>query len=192
MSEGFSIRAVAGVVAAAAASLALAASAGAASGPAAVIEGQDACDPATFPLDPAGNPACVRQGDSGRRVTIGEFMDRLGKDREVGGWRFAPDKVRIRQGQSVLVRMGRGGELHTFTEVPALQPGCVDIINQVMFGSPEVNPLCADPGALFASAITPATQFPPNRTVELSGLSRGRHFYECLIHPWMVATVTVE
>ncbi|MEA2227094.1 MAG: hypothetical protein QOF04_724, partial [Solirubrobacteraceae bacterium] len=94
-----------GVLGAVAASLAIAGPA-AASGGGAVVEVQDACDPATFPADPAGQPLCVRGDDSGRRVTFGDLLDRLGNDRAHGAWRFAPDKVKIRAGEAVTARMG--------------------------------------------------------------------------------------
>ena len=71
--------------------------------------------------------------------------------------------------------------------------GCIPEINQVLFGGPDPNPACA--------AVDPASGLPavflrdglfPGRTISVDTRSRGTHLFECLIHPWMQATVTVE
>jgi plastocyanin len=192
------LRATMGVLGAVTASLVLAGTA-AASGGGAVVEVQDACDPATFPVPETG-PLCVRSdGNSGQRVTFGELFDRLAKDRAHGAWRFAPDKVKIRAGETVTARMGRGGEFHTFTEVPQFGPGCVPDLNALVFPHLDPSPAAICGGVdgsgipiVVATAVTPPGQLPPGHTVTFDGLARGKHRFECLIHPWMQTTVTVE
>ena len=91
--------------------------------------------------------------------------------------------------------MGRGGELHTFTDVTAtgFTAGCIPEINQVLFGRPDPNPACA---AVDTASGLPAVFLRdglfPGRTIPVDTSTRGTIRFECLIHPWMQATVTVE
>ena len=89
----------------------------------------------------------------------------------------------------------RGGELHTFTDVTAtgFTPGCVPELNQVLFGRPDPGPQCAavDP-ASGLPVVFLATGLFPGRTIAVDTSTRGTHLYECMIHPWMQATVTVD
>jgi len=76
---------------------------------------------------------------------------------------------------------------------PASLLRCIPEINEVLFGGPDPNPACA--------AVDPASGLPavflrdglfPGRTISVDTRTRGTHMFECLIHPWMQATVTVE
>lgn len=185
------LRATIGVLATAAASLALAGPALASDN---VIEVQDACDPGTFPNGPDNMPLCVRaDGNSGRRVTFDELLGRLAKDREHGAWSFKPDEMTIKAGESVTAKMGRGGEAHTFTKVDAFGKGCVPELNKLVFpaADPSPAPICFT-AAFGDSVVTGAGHFPENRTVTYDNLSVGQQKFQCLIHPWMKTTITVE
>jgi hypothetical protein len=190
MSKGFRRRAVFSVLAVATASLALAATAGASSGGGVVIQARDACDPATFP---AG--LCTRTDDSGGTVTFDELLAVVGKKRSHPAWRFTQDNVTVHRGASVVAQFGRGGEVHTFTDVTAtgFGPGCVPELNELVFRKPDVAAVCHDvdpasglPAVFFADGLF------PGRTIAVDTSARGTHLFECLIHPWMRATVTVE
>ena len=78
----------------------------------------------------------------------------------------------------------RGGEAHTFTEVAAFGGGCIEEINALL-GLAAV-PECDD-FALFLGTLAG-----PGEEVETEALSPGVHLFECLIHPWMRTTATVD
>jgi plastocyanin len=189
MSKGFRLRAMGCALAALTAGLAVTATAGASDGGRA-IQAQDACDPATFP---AG--LCARPDTSGPRVTFDGLFADLAKQGRQGQWRFTQDKVKVHRGEAVSVTMGRGGELHTFSDVTAtgFGPGCVPEINQVLFGSPAVADACSpiDPGAGVPAIFLRDGLF-PGRTIAVDTSARGTHLFECMIHPWMRTTVTVD
>jgi hypothetical protein len=147
-----------------------------------VVKAKDACDPVSFTAV-LGEGACVRDG-GGSRVTFDELVADLMDKGEQSHWKFNRSKVKLDQGESLRVEMGKGGEAHTFTEVPAYGPGCVAELNQLIRAE--------GPPAGDCSQI-PATLVGPQRTsVDVSGLSSGTHYFECLIHPWMQTTVVVR
>jgi hypothetical protein len=190
MLGGSRLRATFAVGAALAASLALTGTAGA-SGGTAVIEAQDACDPVTF-----GPDGCTRTGNSGRVVTFDEAIAELMEKGAHGAWRFKSDDITVKAGQPVVVRHGRGGEFHTFTKVGAFGPGCIEDINGLIFPTSAVNDLCNDivdpPGAprpFVEDGVVPGG---PDLSVPASKLQKGTNLFECMIHPWMHAKVTVE
>lgn len=157
-------------------------------GRAAVIESQDDCDPATF--DAAlGEGSCVGDGDT----TFDEFVEELVDDGEHGKWEFHPDRTRIRHGDTLHVE-GVGGEFHTFTEVARFGGGCVPEINALVGLTPVAE--CEDvvevePG-IFVPRGFVETPVPPGEHHVVEDLAPGVHRFECLIHPWMHATVTVR
>jgi len=190
MSKGSRLRAIFSVLGAATACFALASTAGASSGGGTVIQAQDACDPATFP---AG--LCARPDGSGGRVTFDELLSEVGRKGAHGAWRFTQSNVKVHRGESVAAQMGRAGELHTFSDVTAtgFGPGCVRELNELVFRKPDVAAVCHDvdpasglPAVFFADGLF------PGRTIAVDTSARGTHLFECLIHPWMRATVTVE
>ncbi|MEA2381398.1 MAG: hypothetical protein QOH72_1369 [Solirubrobacteraceae bacterium] len=189
MSKGFRLRAVFSVLAVATASMALAATAGAKGG-GVVIQARDACDPVTFPTG-----LCHRTDDSGGTVTFNELLAVVGEKRSHPTWRFTEDNVKVDRGESVVAQFGRGGEVHTFSNVTlsGFGPGCVDILNQLVFGKPDLAPVCGN--------IDPVRGVPevfitdglvPGRTITVDTSKPGTQLFECLIHPWMRTTVTVQ
>jgi hypothetical protein len=190
MLKGNRLRAGFSVLAVATASLALAATAGASSGGGVVVQARDACDPATFP---AG--LCTRTDNSGGTVTFDELLAVVGKKRSHSAWRFTEDHVKVHRGESVVAQFGRGGEVHTFSDVTAtgFGPGCVDILNKLVFGKPDLAPVCndIDPVAGVPRVFITDGLF-PGRTISVDTSTPGTRLFECLVHPWMRTTVTVE
>lgn len=148
---------------------------------------QDRCDQASF--DAAVGPGtCAPVVDD--PVTFDEFAEELNpEDGGHGAWRFKSDTLNARPGEHIHVH-NTGGEAHTFTRVAELGGGCV----------PDLNiPLGLEPVAECASD-TPApppiffeTLVPPGGAMDVSApMSPGTYTYMCLIHPWMVSTITVR
>jgi plastocyanin len=138
----------------------------------------DACDGPTFNAA-IGAPVCDRASG----VTFDRFIDQLVTFGEAPAWRFAPESFALETGGTIEA-YNVGGEAHTFTEVAAFGGGCVPDLNAVLGLTPV--PECADP-ALFGSTLVL-----PGEELEVEGLPSGTHLFECLIHPWMRSTVTVE
>jgi len=191
MSKDHRLRAVFSVLAVATASLALAATAGASSGGGVVVQARDACDHSSFP---AG--LCAERADhSGGTVTFDELLAVVGKKHSHPAWRFTEDKLTVHRGDSVVAQFGRGGEVHTFSDVTktGFGPGCVDLLNQLVFGKPDVAPVCSeiDPVAGVPEVFVKDGLF-PGRTITVDTSKAGTQLFECLIHPWMRTTVTVQ
>jgi len=152
-----------------------------------VIEMQDDCDPATFNAPPpagVGPGTCVGSGGT----TFAEFGAELTADKVVGAWEFSPSNTTVDRGVT-LVAKNTGGETHSFTKVTQFGGGVVPILNQLSGNT--------DP-AVIATGINPfATFVPAGGSLTISGgpvgsLTPGKNMFECLIHPWMRAVVTVE
>jgi len=154
---------------------------------------QDRCDPATFNADPPVGPGLghVCDDHNGQLITFAEFAAALNPvtHRGIEKWNMHPDMIDIKVGDSLSVSV-RGGEFHSFTEVPdfgpdGVLPGCVDLLNGAL--GLGAAPDAATCGALLAPGTVPGG--PP---VVVSGLTEGTHFFMCFIHPWMQAEVTVR
>ena len=140
---------------------------------------QDECDPASF-NSALGAGTCVRQGT----VTFAQFNSELNSTHSVAAWQFLPATLTIHVGQSIIA-MNNGGETHTFTEVDQFGGGIVTQLNQAS-GNPNEAPECA---ALTASDMVAAgTSF---TTTPAEADEIGTEHYQCCIHPWMRADVTV-
>jgi len=141
------------------------------------VSAQDQCDPASFNAA-LGNGACVKQGS----VTLTAFNNELNATHQVASWQFVPSNFTIRVGQAITVT-NNGGEKHTFTEVANFGGGIVPALNNAS-GNPTEAPECA---ALAANAmIASGTTFRTD-----AAMDAGVEHYQCCIHPWMRATVTV-
>jgi plastocyanin len=141
------------------------------------VSAQDQCDPATFNAA-LGSGTCTKQGT----VSFSAFNNELNSTHQVAAWRFDPANVSIRIGQAIAVR-NDGGEEHTFTEVAAFGGGIIPALNTAS-GNTQEAPECA---ALAAAAmIAPGTTFRTDAATDA-----GVEHYQCCIHPWMRATVTV-
>ncbi len=151
----------------------------------------DNCDPATFneaiPSPPGQPPTCIPHGKK-HTVTFAEFLAELNpSDFGHEDWANKPDELDLNVGDSIKAVV-RGGEFHTFTEVPEFGPGCIPFINGAL-GLTGPAPTEAQCGVFFAT-----TGVAPNglSTLTVSGLAAGTHRFMCEIHPWMRTVVTVE
>ena len=194
MSKDFRLRAVFSVLAVAMASLALASTAGASQGGGVVIQSRDACDPATFPPG-----FCVRTDNSGGLVTIGELLASLQQKGSHPAWGFTKDKLTVKRGTPVVAEFGRGGEVHSFTDVTTtgFGPGCIDVINRAEFGDPATAPACGpDPiaglGVILGTPDKPESGLFPGVPKTIDTSRPGTRLFQCMLHPWMRTTLTVE
>lgn len=137
----------------------------------------DQCDSVSFNAG-LGAGTCLRAGG----VTLTQFNNELAANRSVAAWRFSPATLTIRVGQSIQAA-NLGGEGHSFTRVAQFGGGRVPALNSAS-GNTVETPECAQ---LPASAIVaPGGTF----TTE-AATATGVEHYQCCIHPWMRATVTV-
>jgi plastocyanin len=142
----------------------------------------DECDPTTF------NAALG--ADFCKNVALGAFttFDNLFAEAAAGtpdpNWDFEPDTLRIKQG-TILSVVDQGGEPHTFTEVERFGGGFVTGLNHGEATVPE----CANG---FSNLAVAKTRILQGSHIEVTGLSKGSHRFECCIHPWMRVTVEVK
>ena len=138
----------------------------------------DQCDAASF--DAAlGAGTCKTNGS----VTFSQFNAELTAQHSVASWRFDPTAFTAQVGQSIVVT-NSGGEVHTFTEVEDYGGGIVPSLNTAS-NNPTEAPECA---ALAQEDFIQAGA----TTTEEPETSLGTEKYQCCIHPWMRATVTVR
>jgi hypothetical protein len=146
----------------------------------------DRCDPVTF--NAAGPVLCNPNFDGG--VTLEEFQEQLLPPLAFGhpAWRFNAPYLEIDLNEKVRVT-NRGGEGHTFTEVPDVEGkspfggGRVDALNMPLGLKDLELPICLD--------ATQSPIIPPGDNVQLKNLSEGTHYFQCCIHPWMHAIIEV-
>lgn len=137
----------------------------------------DDCDSVSF-------NAGIRPGTCGKngRVTLAQFNSELSATHTVAAWQFAPSTLTARVGQSIVIT-NTGGEVHTFTEVEQFGGGIVPSLNTAS-GNPTVAPECTH---LVAEDFIAAGATKTDKPEDTAGTER----YQCCIHPWMRAVVTV-
>jgi plastocyanin len=153
----------------------------------------DECDPDSFnlPIDKGG------LGDGGggfcHNVSLKAFgyatsLPDLIMKAKAGtpdpGWDFEPDQLTIQRG-TMLTVSDQGGEPHTFTEVAQFGGGFIKDLNH---GEPTV-PEC-DGG--FSNVAVAKTRIVQGGHLDITGLSKGKHLFQCCIHPWMRMEVDVN
>ena len=141
------------------------------------IEMFDACEPNSFNAV-LGEGGCVRAGG----VEFAKFLELLARHGDIGAWHFAPGKVQVQVGQSLLA-INRGGEVHTFTEVEHFGGGIVQALNDLT-GNPVPAPECLQ--------LQGADIIPPGGSTTDDVDEEGTELYQCCIHPWMRTTVTAR
>jgi hypothetical protein len=137
----------------------------------------DECDPQTF------NPVLGEEGTGFcHNVTLYGFglgfetpLQTLVEEANAGtpdpGWDFEPDQMTIQK--------------DTFTEVAQYGGGFVEALNH---GEPTV-PECAGG---FKNVAVARTRILQGSRLDVAGLSRGKHLFQCCIHPWMRMEVDVK
>jgi len=141
-----------------------------------VVSMLDACDGPSFA---AQGVDCSRTGG----VQFQQFISELTARGTVGAWHFAPNTLVLQLGQSFSA-FNRGGETHTFTEVKQFGGGIVPILNQLSGNLvPAAECLALDPSDFIAPGGSSDSDVADEAGTEL---------YQCCIHPWMRAVVTVK
>jgi plastocyanin len=99
-------------------------------------------------------------------------------------WDFEPDKVTIKKGTPLIV-VNQGGEPHPFTQVAKFGGGFVAGLN----GGQAPVPECAGG---FKDLAVARTRILQGSQLQVAGLSKGEHLFQCCIHPGMRVTVDVK
>ena len=141
-----------------------------------VIDLFDACDPETFNAV-LGAGACLRNGG----VRFENFLELLSRHHSVGAWHMTPPQTHLDEGD-VLMAVNHGGETHTFTEVDEFGGGIVPDLNARM-GLTNVAPEC--------TTLAPGDFIRPGGQTSETEDEEGVEKYQCCIHPWMRAEVTI-
>jgi plastocyanin len=139
---------------------------------------RDDCDP----RDPAWAPTggcTLRRGN----VTFAEFARELDSPLAAAvvghqAWRNDPTYLVVEPGKTIRVR-NEGGRVHTFTRV-------------ANFGGGKVPNPALNEGLVTAPECLTSVDIPPGGSIRISGLAPGDHRFECCIHPWMRALITVQ
>jgi plastocyanin len=152
----------------------------------------DDCDPATFNAT-FGPGTCVKPG----RTLLSDFFAQLGANgdlanKAVDGWKFKPGTFHVDAGDTINVD-NVGGEFHTFTMVANFAGGCIQPLNDILGLQPvpECGPLAPD-GVTPLAFVTSGVVSDGVLSIDTTGLAPGTYKFQCLIHPWMEATVTVR
>lgn len=148
----------------------------------------DECDPQTFNavLGESGGGFChnVALSALGFATTLDELFRKAGDGKPDPGWDFEPDQMTIRKG-TVLSVVDQGGEPHTFTEVKQFGGGFIPDLNHGDATVPE----CAGG---FSNVAVARTRIVQGSHLDLPSLAKGKHRFQCCIHPWMHMEVDVK
>jgi plastocyanin len=143
----------------------------------------DECDPATF--NAALGPDFCRNVALGASTKLADLFAKAAAGTPDLGWDFEPDILKIKEGTDLSV-VDQGGEPHTFTEVAHVGGGFIPGLNAP--GEVTV-PECAGG---FSNVAVAKTRILQASTVQVTGLSKGKHLFQCCIHPWMRVKVEVK
>jgi plastocyanin len=156
--------------------------------PIAQVVALDECDPATFnaALGENGGGFChnVALAALGYATTLGDLFAKAAAGTPDPGWDFEPDALTIEKG-TILSVADQGGEPHTFTEVKHFGGGFVHDLNH----GEETVPECEGG---FANVKVARTRIVQGSHVEMADLAKGKHRFQCCIHPWMRMEVDVK
>ena len=144
----------------------------------------DECDPATFNAATAAGPDFCKNVAVGASTTFADLFAEAAAGTPNPNWDFEPDTLKIKEGTVVSVT-DEGGEPHTFTEVAAFGGGFIPPLN----GGQATIPECSGG---FGNIAVARTRLLQGSTVQVVGLSKGVHHFECCIHPWMRMDVVVK
>jgi plastocyanin len=162
-------------------------------GPTAVqIVALDECDPTTFNavLGPDFCKNVALAFVTPFATTFQQLFDEAAAGRPDPGWDFEPDRVSIAKGTPLIV-VNQGGEPHTFTEVAKFGGGFIGGPTGVggLNGGQAPVPECKGG---FKDVAVARTRILQGSQLQVTGLSKGEHLFECCIHPWMRVTVDVR
>lgn len=146
----------------------------------------DECDPTTFNTA-IGPDFCKNVSLSvlGFATSFSNLFAEAAEGKPDPKWDFEPDTLKVKEGTVISV-VDQGGEPHTFTEVKQFGGGFIQTLNQNQ--EPSV-PECA---AGFNDVAVAKTRIIQGSTSLVTGLSKGTHYFQCCIHPWMRVKVEVQ
>jgi plastocyanin len=142
----------------------------------------DECDPSTF--NAALGPDFCHNVTVGAFTTLSDLFAKAAAGTPDPGWDFEPDTLNIKKG-TPLIAVDQGGEPHTFTEVAQFGGGFIPGLNAGQDTVPE----CVGG---FANVAVARTRILQGSQLQVTGLSKGKHFFQCCIHPWMRVEVDVK
>jgi plastocyanin len=143
----------------------------------------DECDPTTF--NAALGPDFCKNVTLGYFTVLSDLFAKAAAGTPDPGWDFEPDVVHMKQG-TILSVVDQGGEPHTFTEVKEFGGGFIPPLN----GPGEtVVPECSNG---FANVAVARTRILQGSQLQIANLSKGEHYFQCCIHPWMRVKVVVK
>jgi plastocyanin len=153
----------------------------------------DECDPDTFNakvkkggLGEGGTGFChnVALSPLGFTTTLSDLFAKAAAGTPDPNWDFEPDALTIQQG-TMLDVVDQGGEPHTFTEVAQFGGGFVEGLNHGESTVPECS-------GGFSNVAVARTRILQGSHLDITGLSKGKHLFQCCIHPWMRMEVDVK
>jgi plastocyanin len=142
----------------------------------------DECDPTTF--NAALGPDFCKNIALGSSTTFSNLFAEAAAGTPDPNWDFEPDTLKIKEG-TIVSTVDQGGEPHTFTEVANFGGGFIPPLN----AGQETVPECAGGFSRVAVAKTRLLQ---GSQLQITGLSKGTHHFQCCIHPWMRMNVEVK
>lgn len=145
----------------------------------------DECDPATFNAPNAAGPDFCRNVAVGASTKFADLFAAAQSGNPDLKWDFEPDSLTIKKG-TVLSVVDQGGEPHTFTEVAKFGGGFIGGLNAP---GEETVPEC-DGG--FSKVKVARTRVLQGSQLQVTGLEKGEHLFQCCIHPWMRMKVQVK
>lgn len=143
----------------------------------------DECDPVTF--NQALGPDFCKNIALGAVTTLSDLFAEAEAGTPDPNWDFEPDTVHIKQGTTLSV-VDQGGEPHTFTEVAQFGGGFIPGLNAP---GEDTVPECAGG---FSNVAVAKTRILQASHVDITGLKKGEHRFQCCIHPWMRVRVEVK
>jgi len=150
--------------------------------PPAQVVALDECDPVTF--NAALGPAFCHNVTLGAFTTLSDLFAKAAAGAPDPNWDFEPDTVNIKKGTPIIV-VDQGGEPHTFTEVAHFGGGFIPGLND---GQETVSE-CSNG---FANLAVAKTRILQGSQLQVPGLAKGEHYFQCCIHPWMRVKVVVN
>ena len=150
--------------------------------PVAQVVALDECDPTTF--NAAIGPDFCKNIALGYSTTLQNLFAEAAAGTPDPKWDFEPDTLKVKEGTVISV-VDQGGEPHTFTEVKQFGGGFIGPLNNNETPVTE----CINGFGDVAVARSRTLQ---GSTLLVTGLSKGTHYFQCCIHPWMRVKVEVQ
>jgi len=142
----------------------------------------DECEPKSF--NEALGPDFCKNVALGATTSLEKLFKQAADGTPDPGWDFEPDEISIKKDTTLTV-VDQGGEPHTFTEVAQFGGGFIEGLN----AGEETVPECRGG---FKNIDVAKTRILQGSQIQVNGLSKGEHRFQCCIHPWMRVKVDVK